>query len=443
MQARHAKLSERKVKYLQTYLSCLWIIIFDELSMIGGKSQCTINDKLCKYTGNPEPYGGKHKISFGDYNQVLPVFDKSTAHDYMKSKKSFAPKIQQGLFLFRNNLRDCFIQDHNFRSTPKYASALKKMRDVNPDLETIKLFNARVIGPDTVLPPGTKVLTATNDVRQIYNEIGYDEYLTKNGIKNENDFKDGFEKYIQYLEILADVKFKNIQKHDSTSLNSIYEYVRGLNSKRLKTIQGRLSIFVGAPFMITKNKNINQGIANGIECHLAKIFIKDSSKIRFVKRDGIVIPTTFASNVEGLLLQHDDSYLQDLKIINNLPGHFLLTPQTVLIPQVQVRDLKLDCRVTGFFISLSFSITVHKSQGTTLDNVFIAEYGKHKSGKDGWLYVALSRVNSFKNIYLYEKLYEDLTKYKKRDYVQKMNEKLIKMSKHTNERWGKYLSLLK
>ena len=79
--------------------------------------------------------------------------------------------------------------------------------------------------------------------------------------------------------------------------------------------------------MITKNKNINQGIANGIECHLAKIFIKDSSKIHFVKREGIVIPTTFASNVEGLLLQHDDSYLQDLKIINNLPGHFLLTPQ--------------------------------------------------------------------------------------------------------------------
>ena len=78
-----------------------------------------------------------------------------------------------------------------------------------------------------------------------------------------------------------------------------------------------------------------------------------------------------------------------------------------------------------------------------MDNVFIAEYGKHKSGKDGWLYVALSRVNSFKNIYLYEKLYEDLTKYKKRDYVQKMNEKLFKMSKHTNEKWEKYLSLLK
>ena len=72
---------------------------------------------------------------------------------------------------------------------------------------------------------------------------GLEEYLTKNGIKNENDFKDGFEKNLQYLEILADVKFKNIQKHDLTSLNSIYEYVRGLNSKRLKTIQGRLFNF--------------------------------------------------------------------------------------------------------------------------------------------------------------------------------------------------------
>ena len=70
------------------------------------------------------------------------------------------------------------------------------------------------------------------------------------------------------------------------------------------------------------------------------IFIKNPLEIRFEKENDILIPVTFASNIEGLLFQHTDSVLKDLEIINNLSGHFLLLPQTVTVERVQVRDKK-------------------------------------------------------------------------------------------------------
>ena len=240
--------------------------------MIGCRSQFIINEKLWEFTGNTEPYAGKNIIQVGDFNQVGPVFDKSTAEDYMTSKKKFSLKMQKGHFLFNNSIKDCFIQSFNFRSTPEYASALKQMSVVKPDQKTIESFNKRVIQPYTILPSGTKVLTATNNVRLIFNELGFKEYLLKNGIKHRDDFENNFENNLQYLKIVADVKFKNIDKRDHMFLNSVYNHVRNLDQKNLKGIQGNISVFVGGPFMITKNVNVNQGIANGIEYHLGWVY---------------------------------------------------------------------------------------------------------------------------------------------------------------------------
>ena len=84
--------------------------------------------------------------------------------------------------------------------------------------------------------------------------------------------------------MVSNVKIKGIQEKDSNLLPTIYDYVRCLKSKKLKGIMGNFSVFTGAPCMLTKNKNINHGIANGIYCYLVIYLSNIIPKLIIIKK---------------------------------------------------------------------------------------------------------------------------------------------------------------
>ena len=86
----------------------------------------------------------------------------------------------------------------------------------------------------------------------------------------------------------------------------------------------------------------------------------------------------------------------------------------------------------------AFSLTGHKTQGATLKNVLIASYSGHSSGKDGWLYVVISRIKSLENPYTVDKLPEKLHHYKPREKVISEDNRLKRKAKILEKRAEKF-----
>ena len=66
-----------------------------------------------------------------------------------------------------------------------------------------------------------------------------------------------------------------------------------------------------------------------------------------------------------------------------------------------------------------FAMTGHKAQGSTIENVYVADFGRYKSGMNGWLYVCLSRCKGLENLWIGERLYTSLHKYKIAPHIRK------------------------
>ena len=100
-------LTDKKISYLKEYIKNLWIVIFDEVSMIGGNDWNTINTLFKRWSRSKEAYGGKNLIHFGDFNQLPPVFDTSLAVDL---KRRDVPAVaREGITLFRKLHQNVFF----------------------------------------------------------------------------------------------------------------------------------------------------------------------------------------------------------------------------------------------------------------------------------------------------------------------------------------------
>ena len=79
-------------------------------------------------------------------------------------------------------------------------------------------------------------------------------------------------------------------------------------------------------------------------------------------------------------------------------------------------------------MTLKFACTGHKAQGATIKNVFVTDFGRHKSASTGWLYVVLSRVKSITNIFLVDELDTHVDNFAEMPKVSFENERLLMMS---------------
>ena len=109
--------------------------------------------------------------------------------------------------------------------------------------------------------------------------------------------------------------------------------------------------------MLLKNLDFDDGLINGA-----------CGKIEDITEDGVIVQ--FDNGILKVIKKEEFDYMKDGKLL---------------------------ARRIQYPLRLSYGITIHKSQGMTLDNVFIDfnrifEYGQ--------AYVALSRVKSLTGLYL-------------------------------------------
>ena len=154
-------------------------------------------------------------------------------------------------------------------------------------------------------------------------------------------------------------------------------------------------------------------------CTLAKIIFVDNDAIEYYTwKNKYIIPWCHASNIALFCLVHTSPQYQKMEIISGRRGYFSLKPSNLWV-SFQLPEMKSDIGTSMKQLPTvtAFAVKGHKTQGATLENIFVCGYGSHSNGRSGRLYVVKSRVKDIKNIFLLTKLTKKASEFKTRERV--------------------------
>jgi len=321
-------------------------IFIDEISMLGA-TYLELLDSVARYVHadkkgniNPLPFGGIQIICSGDFLQLPPVGD-----DYCFS----SPVWHELKF-------KCFILETAFRFTDTaWIECLKRVRKGALTKSDIMLFNScyknyidqkyllnsEEEGAQKIIP--TKIYPLKKDVEEI-NNGELDKLSTQSQIFNSFD-----EIYTQSSDSDAVIKYPCDEEHQN-------KLDQSLNIKR------KILLKIGAQVMLRVNLDTNNGLVNGSRGVVLSFIVDPESHETCVK-------VKFRNDIHVI-----KPYLFELKEENKV-----LTRK--MIPLV-----------------LAYALTVHLSQGSTLDYC-IVDCG-NSIFSENQAYVALSRVRNPDGLYL-------------------------------------------
>lgn len=329
------------------------ILIVDEVSMMSLKLFKIIEEIGRQIHNTHLPFGGMQIIFTGDFGQLPPI-ETSGEPD----TKSFCFESPIWNNLFKQNqieLKTIYRQ-----TDPLYRSILLQIRDGNISEENIQLlqgyvnreFDPSLHGgcvPTKIFPTRVKV-DYVNKLE--YNKIKEKEYVFE--CKQKTDC-------LIYLDSFVSIPVEILRLCEKLAQQEIENELQLLITN--SNITQILRLKKGSIVMCTSNIDMDQGICNGSQGVVVDIFEKTTN---------IFIPVVKFHN--GITKMLDPIFRQS----EDFP--------TIAVGQIP--------------LMLAWSVTIHKTQGATIDmgeidignNIF--EYGQ--------TYVALSRIKSLEGLYLKE-----------------------------------------
>ena len=318
------------------------ILVVDEVSMLSLKLFNLLNEIGKAVRGNQKPFGGIQLVFSGDFYQLPPV------GDYLEpDTQRFCFESDDWNSVFH---RDCQIELKKiFRQTDEiYSTILNQIREGKIKRRSNDLllsYVGRELAPNLVAEP-TKLYPTKNKVEQI-------NFMRMSALhSDEKEFK------IKYLKDLEMTKGEKEVRRQYTE-HDIQLELDFLASNLM--CEKEMKMKIGAQVMCIVNIKSEQGdilICNGSQ-GVIKEFCEftGSPKVKF------------NNGIEMIMVRH-------IWVSDKIPG--------IGVSQVP--------------LILSWALTIHKSQGATLDAAEI-DVG---SGifECGQTYVALSRVKSLDGLYL-------------------------------------------
>lgn len=331
----------KKNKFAKSLWKCTDILVVDEVSMLSLKLFTILNEIGKSIRGNQKPFGGIQLVFSGDFFQLPPVGDK----DELDTQR-FCFESDDWNSIFR---RDCQIQLVKiFRQTDEiYSSILNQIREGRIKRKSNDLllqYVGRTLNKNLVAEP-TKLFPTRNKVENINN-------IKMTALSGEA--KNFSIKYVTDLEM---TKSERILRSDFSE----------------KDIQIELDFLAG-----------------NLICD-KELILKIGSQVMCVVNIQTETGLEVCNGSQGIVTSFCEfTNLPQVKFNNG-------------ITRVMERHVWVSDKIPGIGVSqvpliLAWALTIHKSQGATMDAAEI-DVGSCVF-ECGQTYVALSRVKSLEGLYL-------------------------------------------
>jgi ATP-dependent DNA helicase PIF1 len=331
----------KKSKFAKVVWKNTDILIVDEVSMLSLKLFNTLNEIGKSVRGNFKPFGGIQMIFSGDFFQLPPVGDRD---DPDTQRFCFESEEWNSVFHRDNQIQLIKI----FRQTDEiYYTILNQIREGKIKRKSNDLllqYVGRSFDPKLVAEP-TKLYPTRNKVENINN--------TKMSLLcgEEREFK------IKYIKDLEMTKTDRIKRFEFTEKDIQIE-LDFLSNNLI--CEKEMKLKIGSQVMCIVNIQSDSGIEI---CNGSQGIITDFCEVSGCPR------VKFNNGIE----------------------------------RIMIRNIWISDKISGIGVSqvpliLAWALTIHKSQGATLDAAEIdVGCGIFECGQT---YVALSRVKSLDGLYL-------------------------------------------
>lgn len=355
------ELQPAKLMALQNRCQHMRLVIIDEKSMIGQHFLSRIDRRLSLIFPKPTGvlFGGLHVVLMGDFAQLPPVMDTPLYIQGKANRKGNITTIMQqdrGYFLYRQfttyiQLTINMRQEGESSDQQVFREMLSRARNGLWTVADWTYLQERVLKDMSV---GAK--------DEFVNAITL--MCTRQEVKLYNAQ--------QILAMKAPV-YRVVARHNAAP--TILSAVKQLSSDQGGELSPYLLLSIGARVMITKNLWVRAGIVNG--------------SIGILR--GILLNTEQVQHDFPLcLLVELHQYCGPLFI----PSHPKIIPVPPFHANFQFKGQS--CTRIQFPVVLAWALTIHKSQGMTLDKAII-DLGI-KEYQSGLTFVAISRVKALKDL---------------------------------------------
>jgi hypothetical protein len=352
---------------LATRYARLRVVILDEISMVG---QTTFNmvDQRLRHWFNPEkPFGGLSVIAVGDFFQLRPVYQRSLYSPVSSNpyRDLFEENIWHKFAVFK--LSKIMRQDE-----PQFQIALNNLAKGNLTQDDLNLFRTRSFHtvPDIPNAQNAVHLFPTNAQVDHFNNIAVSSLPGKSHTCTASDIISG-------------------EGSAAAKRQMLYTLERSKTSECMG-IPKDVILKEGARYMLTYNVSTINGLVNGATGTL--------KKIDFGKN------TTGAKKPLRLWIHFDDASVGEVvraknsNLASRLHYPHSWTPLEPIVVKIRTRkNSSLHINRKQFPLTLAHALTIHKSQGQTLETVVV--HLQNNIRRD-LLYVACSRATTLNGLYL-------------------------------------------
>ena len=407
---RAVYLNQRKP--IEAYQIEEWIetrlLIIDEISFASKSDFVNLHKKVRRLKQNLNlHYGGLSIVFSGDMRQLEPVG---------ANKK---PIYEDNCPEFKDWV-NCFIElvgMHRFKDDIEWGKLLLRFRNGTMTMDDVKKVNERVVKKGMKIPDDIKYATYFNRDRDAINTALFEERCKQLYLR-DGDVKDSLLVFSDNLLVQNGnkkyVSFKNCQ--------SFWENC-GEDSVKPQQGKGRmdplLKLYEGSRVMLTANRDVRGGKANGTQATVEKVVLKHGNEPKTVLvAENIPVDAVNASQVSYMVLQHSNERIKPPLFIVKPEQHVvkakILKPHTLQVKGKERETLHM--KVTQLPVVINNATTGHKLQGSGVAELFVHNW----SYVTNWVYVMLSRVKTHSGLYCRKPISSDLSKYVVPESLKKM-----------------------
>lgn len=369
-------------------IEALDVLIVDEISMVSDKIFDLMDKRMnqAKFGHNPHnrQFGGARLLIFGDIFQLGPVSKQGDENKYFFESQVFAK------MLYLDNIKLVELTKVWRQDDKQFIEFLNQIRHGEPNLKSLELVNLKVINdkPETVSKKKDISILCTRNVEvneynsRILNTLDTETFTFEGKIEGKLEYYDSLPPI--YLEL---------------KIGALIVFVKNDQTKRW--VNGDFGIVKNFAYRITLNKNKIESFKTYYDYKTRKSEIKADFE-RFRSQGYTILEANYIIEIEIKRTKElviVEKTIWEKKQYELAEEEVVQDGETTIISRVKERVIG---SYKQFPCKLGYAITIHKSQGMTLEGA-ILDFGMGAFGS-GLLYVALSRVKSLKNLYLTSEL---------------------------------------